>query len=184
MGRTPRNLIIISVVAAVGWFSASITHADLMGDQRQRDLTRVLSEVVQRAHSRALTGEVIRPETATPAITLSADGLHDGWMPDCGMTVSVSAADPTRNLLSLVLVPRDRLAASGEGFVAYAVFAGAPVLTTEMLTPPYPEWMIQENGGFASLEGDLGLLLGHSAVDLGVTQCDGFAFYTITGTPR
>lgn len=184
MGRAPRYLIVFSVVAALGWFGASTTRADLMGDQRQRDLTRVLSEVVQRAHSRALTGEVIRPETATPAITLSADGLHDGWMPDCGMTVSVSEADPTRNLLSLVLVPRDRLAADGDGFVAYAVFAGTPVLTTEMLNRPYPEWMTQETGGFASLERDLGLLFGDSTVDLGVTQCDGFAFYTITGTPR
>lgn len=183
MGRTPRYLIIISVLAALGWFAATITRADLMADQRQRDLTRVLSEVVQRAHSRALTGEVIRPETATPAITLSADGLHDGWSPDCSMAVSVSEADPNRNLLSLVLVPRDRLAASGEGFVAYAVFAGTSVLTTDMLNPPYPEWMTQETGGFASLERDLDVLFADSAVDLGATQCDGFGFYTITGRP-
>lgn len=177
--RTIGAVVAIVAIAAVG--VSSVLRADQVFDQRHRDLTRILSEIVHRAHSHALMGEVVRPEFESPAISLSAVGLHDGWTPTCDLDVTAEPSDPARNLQGFVLVPRDRIAQDGSDFLAFAFFTGDAALTSALITSPYPVWLTEEAGGYASIARDLEDLLGGLTVAVETSICDGFSFYSISG---
>ncbi|MEJ6395506.1 hypothetical protein V8J82_19765 [Gymnodinialimonas sp. 2305UL16-5] len=174
----------IAAIAMIGVLAISNVRADLLFDQRHRDLARVLSDIVHRAHSMAALGEVVRPEAAVPAITLAAPDLHDGWVPTCEVPVTIAGSDPTRYLLSLVLVPRDRLGEQGASFTAYSFFSGEPALTADALAPPFADWLVGEEGGFSDIEADANALLAPSRVEVETNECDGFSFYVISGEAR
>ena len=179
---TRTTAVVLAAIITAGTLGvSSVLRADQIFDQRHRDLTRVLSEIVHRAHSQALLGEVVRSEFASPTSSLTAPELHNGWVPSCDLDVTAEASDPSRNLQSLVLVPRDRIAEDGSSFAAFAFFAGDPALATENMVPPYPAWLTQERGGYASIERDMESLLSGLAISIDTTICNGFAFYTILG---
>ncbi len=179
---TRTTAVVLAAIIAVGILGvSSVLRADQSFDQHHRDLTRVLSEIVHRAHSHALVGEVVRPEFESPAISLSAVGLHDGWTPTCDLEVIAETSDPARNLQGFVLVPRERIAQDGSGFVAFAFFTGDAALTSAQITPPYPVWITEEAGGYASIADDIDDLFGDLVVTVDTTICDGFSFYSISG---
>jgi hypothetical protein len=179
---TRTTAVVLAAIIAVGTLGvSSVLRADQIADQRHRDLTRLLSEIVHRAHSHALLGEVVRPEFASPTISLSAPDLHDGWTPSCGLAVSAEPSDPARNLQGLVLVPRDRIAVNGSGFEAFAFYTGDAALTSSQMAPPYPAWLAEEVDGYASITGDMEDLFGGLTVTVEPTVCDGFSFYSISG---
>ncbi|TCP39607.1 hypothetical protein [Rhodovulum marinum] len=151
-------------------------------DQMQRDLTRILSEVYQRAHSHALTGAVVRPEFAATGIELSVPDLDEGWEPNCGIGTFAEPSDPRRNLQALILVPRDRI--SGAAFTAFAIFAGDPVVTGALFAPPLPDWLTGAAGGYPSLAADLDALVARSDITVTTTRCPDFTFAIIEGVPR
>lgn len=172
----------VASIIAVGTLSvSSVLRADQVFDQHHRNLTRILSEITHRAHSYALLGEVVRPEFESPAISLSAVGLHNGWTPTCDLDVIAEASDPARNLQGFVLVPRDRVAQDGSDFLAFAFFTGDAALSSTQMTLPYPVWLIEEAGGYASIAGEMEDLFGGLIVTVEPTICDGFSFYSISG---
>lgn len=176
-----RFLIAGVLVMALGAAATDIA-SDAQRDQVQRDLTRILSEVFQRAHSRALTGEVVRPEFASTKVSLTVPDLDDGWAPTCESSISAEVSDPHRNLQALILVPRDRL--SGTDFTAFAVFAGDPVVDTDLFVPPLPDWLTEGAGSYPSLSDDLTTLIDRFEITVTSTVCPGFSFAEIEGTAR
>ncbi|UWQ95494.1 hypothetical protein K3728_17765 [Rhodobacteraceae bacterium M385] len=184
MTKPIKTFSVCLLAAAVGLSVlglSSVSRADQSTDQRHRDLTRVLSEVVHRAHSQAQLGHVIRPEFSNPTISLSAPDLHDGWIPSCATEVEATPSNPSRNLQSLVLVPRDRVANDGSSFEAFAFIANDFALTDADMVPPYPNWLTNEVGGYASLDRDIETLFGDLTITVQTTACDGFSFYSISG---
>lgn len=174
--------VVVAAIIGMGTLGvSSVLRADQIFDQRHRDLTRVLSEIVHRAHSHALQGEVVRPEFESPAISLSAVGLHNGWTPTCDLEAVAETSDPARNLQGFVLVPRDRIAQDGSDFLAFAFFTGNAALTSAQMTPPYPVWLTEEVGGYDSIAADMENLFGGLTVAVDTTICDGFSFYSISG---
>lgn len=179
--RTKYAIVFALLIAAL--LSTARAAEELYLEQAQRDLTRVLSEVFNRALSQAQLGEVVRPEFASPKIDLSVAGLGDGWLPTCEMDIVVEASDARRNMQALVLVPGDRVDSRGASFTAFAFFAGEAVLTTDILRDP-PAWLVDETGGYADLSEEWQRLLERSDVGISSTECDGFSFSIIEGGPK
>lgn len=174
-------VVLAAIIAVTTLGVSSVLWADQIFDQRHRDLTRILSEIVHRTHSHALLGAVVRPEFESSAISLSAVGLHDGWTPTCDLEVIAETTDPVRNLQGFVLVPRDRIAQDGSDFLAFAFFTGEAALSSAQMTPPYPVWLTEEVGGYASIADEVEGLFGDLSVTVEPTVCDGFSFYSISG---
>lgn len=150
-------------------------------DQVKRDLTRVLSEVFHRAHAQSTLGEVVRPKFGSPTIDLPAEASDPNWYPTCGAAVSALPSDPTEYPFALVLVPINQIAEGGASFTAYAVFTGSAPVTTELFRGKAPDWLIQDIGGYRSLQDDWDVLNARSEITVDTTNCGDFSFSTMIG---
>jgi hypothetical protein len=187
MRSKSRSPVIGLAIAVAGLAGMALAASSLLGeqetDQVRRDLTRVLSEVYQRAQSRAATGEVVRPDYADTRIELSVPDLSEGWEPSCDIAIDAEQSDPRRYLQALVLVPRDRIRSGGHAFTAYAFLAGDAAVDADLFRTP-PDWLTEAAGGYGSLEADLRLVTGPSTVEVETFECPDFSYAIIEGTPR
>ena len=178
-----RPILIASAAVALLVAAGTPLLSDKQTDQVQRDLTRIFSEIYQRAASHAATGEVVRPEFASTKIDLRVPDLSDGWTPSCQTEIATEPSDPRDNLQALILVPRDRISADGAEFTVFAFFVGAPFVHDLLFADP-PDWLVQPAGGYATLDPDLSALRDRSAISVSHTQCADFSFSVIKGAPR
>lgn len=180
-----RSLLAIPAFAlgVVGIMTAMSSADALQTDQAQRDLTRVFSEVLQRAISYRELGQVTRPEFASTKIDASVPNLSEGWTPSCDIEIGAAPSDPRRNLQALVVVPRDRISNNGADFTVFAIFVGQPAVTSALLANP-PTWLKDETGGYSSLEADLNRILSISNITVQSTECEAFTFSEIHGVAK
>lgn len=169
--------------AAIAAVAASTLASDQRTDQAHRDLTRVFSEVYQRAMSHDQIGEVARPEFASAKVDISVPDLSETWAPTCDFDIAAAHSDPRRNLQALVMVPRDGLSPDGTDFTVFAVFHGAPVVSDALFANP-PDWLLQDTGGYDSLAPDLSRITSGSDIAVTSIVCPDFTVSTIEGTPK
>lgn len=181
--RTTTGLALIGAIIAGVAMAASSLFGEQELDQARRDITRVLSEVYQRAQSRADTGEVVRPEYASTTIELSVPELSDGWVPNCQIEIYAQPSDPRQHLQALILVPRDRIEQSGHAFVAFAFLAADPAVDSSLLESP-PDWLTEPAGGYSELRTDLHHLLDRSTIEVETVVCPDFSYAVVTGRAR
>lgn len=169
--------------AAIAAVAASTLASDQRTDQIHRDLTRVFSELYQRAMSHDQIGEVARPEFASAKVDISVPDLSENWAPTCDFDISTTGSEPRRNLQALMLVPRDGVSPDGTDFTVFAIFHGAPVVSDALFANP-PDWLLQETGGYDSLAADLNRITSGSEIAVTSLVCPDFTVSTIEGTPK
>jgi hypothetical protein len=114
-------------------------------------------------------------------IELPADATDVNWRPNCAAAISVPPSDPVEHPFALILVPINQIADAGASFTAYAIFAGSSPVTTELFFEKSPDWLVQDVGGYRSLQNDWDVLVSRSEITVETTNCGDFSFSTLMG---
>ena len=180
MGKLTKLTAVLVVLAAGVAISADLLE-DIRKDQLHRDLLRNIADLYVRSHAVTAEGEMVRPEFATPRISLPDINQLKTEDPNCDWEVVI---EPTENMAyprTLVLIPIDLLSESGDAFKAFAFFRGEAVVTNEAFNAAVSPDILGEGGGFPDRRDDFQSTLGPYDITVTTVECGAFSYAIIEG---